>query len=126
MEGERAGGAVIGFDAEGIRFAQCRVVENLNTLAPFSCHSVVRYASVTKHAFCAMVLAHPHLIGLEDRLGDHLPELQEPLASVTVGRALDMSGGLPDVRECLSLLGLSVYTETQAKDLLSFARDRRV
>ncbi|MDO1584168.1 serine hydrolase domain-containing protein [Rhizobium oryzicola] len=121
------GGAVIGFDAEGIRFAQCGGVENLNTLAPFSCHSVVRYASVTKHAFCAMVLAHPDLISLEDRLGDHLPELQEPLASVTVGRALDMSGGLPDVRECLSLLGLSVYTETQAKDLMSFvARQTRL
>lgn len=80
---------------------------------PFTPQSVVRYASVTKHAFCAMVLAHSDLIGLDDPLGKHLPELQTPLRDVTVGQALDMSGGLPDTRECLSLLGLSVYTETE-------------
>src|SRR6218665_1217711 len=90
------GGAVIGFDAKSIRFALAGGLESLSTLAPFTPKSVVRYASVTKHAFCAMVLAHPELISLNDRLGDHLPELQEPLAGVTVGRALDMSGGLPD------------------------------
>lgn len=114
------GGAVIGFDARAIRFAEAGGVESLATLTPFTSRSVVRYASVTKHVFCAMVLAHPDMISLEDRIGDHLPELQEPLASVTVGRALDMSGGLPDTRECLSLLGLSVYTETKAGPLIDF------
>lgn len=124
---DQPGGAVIGFDGNGIRFVEAGGVESLSTLAPFTAASVVRYASVTKHAFCAMVLAHPDLIGLDDRLGDHLPELQEPLASVTVGRALDMSGGLPDTRECLSLLGLSVYTETKAAPLLDFlARQTRL
>jgi CubicO group peptidase (beta-lactamase class C family) len=121
------GGAVIGFDKDGFRFAHAGGVESLSTLAPFTARSVSRYASVTKHAFCAMVLSHPDVIGLDDRLGGHLPELQEPLASVTVSRALDMSGGLPDTRECLSLLGLSVYTETKAGPLLDFlARQTRL
>ncbi|MDE1157431.1 MAG: serine hydrolase [Neorhizobium sp.] len=124
---DEPGGAVIGFDGNSIRFAIAGGVESLATLAPFTPKSVVRYASVTKHAFCAMVLAHPHLISLDDRLGDHLPELQEPMASVTVGRALDMSGGLPDTRECLSLLGLSVYTDTKSGPLLDFlARQTRL
>ena len=114
------GGAVIGFDESGIRFSHARGVESLSTLTPFSADSVVRYASVTKHFFCAMVLQHEDAINLDDRLGQHLPELASPLADVTFGQALDMSGGLPDTRECLSLLGLSVYTETQAAPLLAF------
>ncbi|MBB4955891.1 CubicO group peptidase (beta-lactamase class C family) [Agrobacterium vitis] len=114
------GGAVLGFDQNGIRFALSGGAESLSTGQAFTSKSVVRYASVTKHAFCTLVLRHPDLIGLDDTLGSHLPELQEPLASVTVGRALDMSGGLPDTREALSLLGLSVYTETQSAALLEF------
>ncbi|OOG69035.1 serine hydrolase domain-containing protein [Sinorhizobium sp. A49] len=114
------GGAIIGFDDSGIRFSHAHGVESLSTLAPFSTESVVRYASVTKHFFCAMVLQHEDIIKLDDRLGQHLPELAPPLADVTVGQALDMSGGLPDTRECLSLLGLSVYTETEAAPLLEF------
>ncbi len=117
---DEPGGAVIGFDIDGIRFAEAGGVESLSTLAPFTAASVVRYASVTKHAFCAMVLAHSDKIGLDDPLGRHLPELQSAFRDVTVGRALDMSGGLPDTRECLSLLGLSVYTETKAGPLLEF------
>ncbi|UIK07828.1 serine hydrolase domain-containing protein [Neorhizobium galegae] len=117
---DQPGGAVIGFDANGIRFAEVGGVGSLSTMAPFSAETVVRYASVTKHAFCAMILSHPEAISLDDTLGQHLPELQEPLASVTIGRALDMSGGLPDTRECLSLLGLSVYTETKAGPLMEF------
>lgn len=124
---DQPGGAVIGFDESGIRFAEAGGVENLSTMVPFTADTVVRYASVTKHAFCTMVLSHPDAISLDDRLGAHLLELQEPLASVTVGRALDMSGGLPDTRECLSLLGLSVYTETKAGPLLDFlARQTRL
>ncbi|OLP46253.1 serine hydrolase domain-containing protein [Rhizobium oryziradicis] len=114
------GGAILGFDQDGIRFALCGGAESLSTGKAFTSKSVVRYASVTKHAFCTFVLTHPDLISLDDTLGSHLPELQEPLARVTVGRALDMSGGLPDTREALSLLGLSVYTETQAPALLEF------
>lgn len=114
------GGAVIGFDLSGIRFCRSGGVESLSTLAPFTSQSVVRYASITKHVFCAMVLENSDVISLDDQLSKHLGELQSPLAELTVGQALDMSGGLPDVRECLSLLGLSVYTETKAAPLLTY------
>ncbi len=114
------GGSVVGFDLSGLRFACSGGVESLATYTPFSPKSVVRYASVTKHVFCAMVLENNHLIALDDPLGKHVAELQSPLRDVTVGQALDMSGGLPDVRECLSLLGLSVYTETHAAPLLDY------
>ncbi len=114
------GGAIIGFDLSGIRFKSSGGVESLSTRAPFTSESVVRYASVTKHVFCAMVLQNSDVISLDDPLSMHLEELQSPLADLTVGQALDMSGGLPDVRECLSLLGLSVYTETKAEALLSY------
>ncbi|MBZ7925152.1 beta-lactamase family protein [Ensifer adhaerens] len=117
---DEPGGAVIGFDASGICFAHAAGAESLATFAPFTVDSVVRYASLTKHVFSAMVLAHADIIGLGDPLGQHLPELRSPLAEVTVGQALDMSGGLPDTRECLSLLGLSVYTETKAGPLLEY------
>jgi CubicO group peptidase (beta-lactamase class C family) len=81
---------------------------------------VVRYASITKHVFAAMALRHDDKITLDDRLGAHLPSLKRPMADVTVGRALDMTGGLPDARETLSLLGLSVHTATEAKPILDF------
>lgn len=117
---DEPGGSIVGFDQTGIRFSQAGGVESLATKAPFTALSVVRYASVTKHVFSAMVLRNSNLIALDDPLGKHVTELQSPLAEVTVGQALDMSGGLPDVRECLSLLGLSVYTETKAGPLLDY------
>lgn len=117
---DEPGGVIIGFDLDGVKFAYAGGLESLATGVPFTANTVVRYASITKHLFCAMVLSHSDVISLDDRLGDHLPELQSPLADVTVGRALDMTGGLPDTRECLTLLGLSVYTQTEANQLLDF------
>ena len=88
---DEPGGCVVGFDLSGIRFAHAGGVESLSTLAPFSSRTVARYASLTKHVFCAMVLAHGDVMGLDDPLGEHLPELQSRLRDVTVGQALDMS-----------------------------------
>lgn len=117
---EEPGGAIVCFDANGVQFAHAGGLESLSTRTAFSADTVVRYASVTKHVFCAMVLQHSDIIKLDDRLGQHLPELKAPLSEVTVGQALDMTAGLPDTRECLTLLGLSVYTETEAKRLMEF------
>lgn len=117
---DQPGGAVILFDQNGLRASRAAGVESLATAAPFSVDSVVRYASVTKHVFASFVLAHPEVIGLDDPLGTHLPQLAPATAAVTVGRALDMSGGIPDTRECLTLIGHSIFTETKAPDLLNF------
>ncbi|AWM85859.1 serine hydrolase [Microvirga sp. 17 mud 1-3] len=117
---EGPGGAIVLFDAKDIKIEACGGLESLATGTPFSSGSVVRYASITKHIFAAMALSHGSKLTLEDRLGTHLPNLRSPMADVTVGRALDMTGGLPDVRDTLSLLGLSVYTATDAQPILEF------
>ena len=117
---DEPGGAIIVFDDSGPKVVSSGGVESLATRTPFTAESVVRYASVTKHAFAAMALSHGDVMALDDPLSHHLPELQAPLADVTVGQALDMTGGLPDVRECLTLLGLSVFTETKSGPLLDF------
>lgn len=114
------GGAVVLFDADGLRAHGCSGVESLATGAPIGIDSIMRCASVTKHVFASFVLAHPQVIGLDDPLGRHLPQLAPAPAAVTVGRALDMSGGLPDTRECLTLIGQSIFTQTAAPDLLAF------
>ncbi|MGO1163232.1 serine hydrolase domain-containing protein [Brucella pseudogrignonensis] len=117
---DEPGGVIIGFDLDGVKFAYAGGLESLSTGIPFTANTVIRYASITKHIFCTMLLRHSDLIALDDRLGEHIPELQMPLADVTVARALDMTGGLPDARECLTLLGLSVYSHTNAASLMEF------
>ncbi|WP_347265850.1 serine hydrolase domain-containing protein [Paracoccus sp. (in: a-proteobacteria)] len=114
------GGSVILFDEQGFRAHASGGVESLATGTPIDIDSIMRCASVTKHVFASFVLAHPQVIGLDDPLGRHLPQLAPRTAAVTVGRALDMSGGVPDTRECLTLIGHSIFTQTTAPDLLAF------
>ncbi|MBZ6076975.1 serine hydrolase domain-containing protein [Microvirga puerhi] len=117
------GGAVVVFDEHDFPVEAAGGLESLTTETPFSVESGVRYASITKHILASMVLRHEDKIGFDDRLGDHLAFLKPPMADVTIGRALDMTGGLPDVRETLSLLGLSVHTATEAQPILDFLGD---
>lgn len=115
------GGAIVLFDAHQIHSTHCAGLADLAQQTPFTIDSVVRFASLTKHIFAALVTGPgQHYLSLNDRLADHLPQLQGASGQVTVGQALDMSGGLPDVRETLSLLGLSVFNATSAEALLNF------
>ncbi|MCC3749046.1 beta-lactamase family protein [Rouxiella badensis] len=115
------GGAITLFDSSTLRGEACGGLANLTTGEQFSIDSVVRYASVTKHIFAALALLRSHAgLSTDDPLGQHLPQLKGPMAKVTLGQALDMTGGLPDVRETLSLLGISVYNVTEADALIDF------
>jgi CubicO group peptidase (beta-lactamase class C family) len=117
------GGAITLFDSTKNQAVVCAGLADLARNEPFTADSVVRYASITKHIFAALVLnATDSAIHLDDRLGDLLPELGEQLANVTVGQALDMTSGLPDVRETLGLLGISVNTVSDAQPVLEFIR----
>lgn len=115
------GGAIALFDSETLHSISTGGLADLAQNHAFSSETVVRYASVTKHIFASLVTgaASQHL-SLEDKLVQHLPQLTGENGQVTVGRALDMTSGLPDVRETLSLLGLSVYNATSAASLLDF------
>ena len=76
---------------------------------------------MTKHIFAALALnATGGAIRLDQRLGELLPALQPALADVTVGQALDMTGGLPDVRETLGLLGISLHAVSEAQPVMQF------
>lgn len=114
------GGVILGFDRSGPRFACASGLADLAQGTPFGPETVSRFASITKHALCGLVLSHPEAIALSDPLGAHLPELQPALAAVTVGRALDMTGGLPDTRESLGLLGLSAAAPSGPAELVAF------
>ncbi len=115
------GGAIVLFDAHQIHSTHCAGLADLAQQTPFSADSVVRFASITKHLFAALVTGPGRrYLQLDDKLVQHLPQLTGANGQITVGQALDMSSGLPDVRETLSLLGLSVYNATSAADLLDF------
>jgi CubicO group peptidase (beta-lactamase class C family) len=119
-EGAGPGGAILAFDTRSMPVVVAAGLESLATGAAFGADSVVRYASVTKHVLTTMQRRHADAVGLDDPLGRHLPELRGPMADVTVARALDMTGGLPDVRESLALLGLSIHTATEPAPILDF------
>lgn len=114
------GGAIALFDSESLRSLSAGGLADLAQNTAFDGDTVVRYASITKHIFASLVCgAASQYLGLEDKLARHLPQLTGENGQVSVGRALDMTSGLPDVRETLSLLGLSVYNATSAASLLA-------
>ncbi len=100
------GGAILVFDRSGYRFSVSGGLGDLAQESAFDENTVVRLASITKHVLAAMVLSAANQIGLEDPLLLHLPELQPEIGMVKVAQALSMTGGLPDLRECLGLQGL--------------------
>lgn len=115
------GGAITLFDSRSLQGHASGGLSNLTTGERFSIDSVVRYASVTKHIFAALALYHSDAgLSLNDTLGQYLPQLKAPMSQVTMGQALDMTGGLPDVRETLSLLGVSVYAASEPDAILEF------
>ena len=83
--------------------------------------TAVRYASVSKHFMAALVLSEGTL-PLDDFLGAHL-KLPPALGGVvTLGRALDMTGGLPDALETFRLLGVPSSATLGRAALFDFVR----
>ncbi|WP_435171493.1 serine hydrolase domain-containing protein [Falsirhodobacter sp. 1013] len=112
------GGAILGFDRNGIHFALTGGVERVGEHKAFTSETVVRWASVTKHVFAAFVLDSG--LPLDAPLGSLLPMHAVP-GAVTVRQALAMQGGLPDTREMLTLLGMGGEVDTRAARLLDWS-----
>jgi CubicO group peptidase (beta-lactamase class C family) len=110
------GGAFVLFDRDGIRAAACGGLASLEHGIPFTPDTPSRYASISKHFLAATLLLED--IPLDATLGALLPGLHPALASVTLGRALDMTGGLPDMMEVLWQQGLP-FTGTISREEIS-------
>ncbi len=112
------GGVILLFDADTIRAEAAGGLASLDLNMPFQPDSAVRYASISKHFFAALLL-RTGAVGLSDALGAHLP-LAHANAAVTIGRALDMTGGLADTMEVAAQLGISGTTTMDREALLAF------
>lgn len=113
------GGAVVLFDAAGPRHEAYAGVASLADRKALGPGTAFRYASISKHMLAALLLRSG--LDLDRPLGDGLPELRPALAGVPLGRALDMTGGLPDLMETAWLLGVPFTAGMDRAALLSFA-----
>ncbi|MBN8896610.1 MAG: beta-lactamase family protein [Rhodospirillales bacterium] len=118
------GGAIRLFDDTSIRAEAFGGLANLELMLPFTASTAVRYASISKHFMAATLLRlqEQGVLSLEDELGRHLSGLADLPAAVPIGRALDMTSGLPDAMETLWLLGVpwtADLSRTALRDFVS-------
>jgi CubicO group peptidase (beta-lactamase class C family) len=112
------GGAVVLFDAAGPRQETYAGFASIANRTPLGPDTALRYASLSKHMLAALLLQSG--LDLERPLGDSLPELRPALAGVPLSRALDVTGGLPDLMETAWLLGVPFTAEMDRAALLAF------
>lgn len=109
------GGAILLFDREKILAEACGGMADLAHGLAFTPDTANRWASLTKHVFCALVLKRG--LDLDAPLGSFLPGISEAVGGVTLGRALDMTSGLPDLGEFFAGLGVSSMTPLRREAL---------
>jgi len=91
------GGAIILLDRDGPTHSACGGLADLNTAQAITPSTAFRWASITKQVLAATTLRAG--LKLEDTLGAHIAELSPGMGAATIGRALDMTSGLPDAME---------------------------
>lgn len=114
------GGAIVLFDRDGVREAASGGFAVIEHRLPFTADTQNRLASISKH-FCATLLLREG-VSLETELGALLPDLPESIARVALGRALDMTGALPDMMEALWQQGTPFTASLGAAEILAAAR----
>jgi CubicO group peptidase (beta-lactamase class C family) len=115
------GGAIVLFDRDGVRDHACGGLASIEHALPFTPDTTNRYASISKHILATLLLKAD--IPLDATLGSLLPDLPPAVAAVTLGRALDMTGAIPDMMELFWQRGIP-YTATLSADEI-FAALRR-
>ncbi|RYE30429.1 MAG: class A beta-lactamase-related serine hydrolase [Hyphomicrobiales bacterium] len=114
------GGAVVLFDRDGVREAFAGGLASIEYGVPFTPQTPNRLASISKHVLAVALLRAG--IPLDRPLGHWLSELPAPLAEVEFGRALDMTGALPDMMECLWQQGVPFTATLSAEEVFALAR----
>jgi len=107
------GGAVVLFDRDGVREAFAGGFASIDYGVPFTPQTPNRLASISKHVLAVALLKAG--VPLDAPLGHWLKDLPAPLAEVAFGRALDMTGALPDMMEVFWQQGVP-YTATLSAD----------
>lgn len=107
------GGAIMLFDADGLRGSACGGLASIEQGVPFTPSTTTRLASLSKHFLAATLLRNR--IPFAMPLGELLPELGGEIAALPLARALDMTGALPDMMETLWQLGVP-YTAGLDRD----------
>lgn len=113
------GGAIVLFDAQENQAAAAGGLADLSHELAFSVETPIRLASISKQFLASLLLTDTPL-QLSDTLGQHLM-LPKAVAGVTIGQALDMTGGLPDLVETLWLLGVPPSTAMNRHRLMDAA-----
>lgn len=113
------GGAIVLFDREGVRESASGGFAVIEHRLPFTPDTQNRLASISKH-ICAAVLLREG-VPLEATLGSALPELPGALGAVPLGRALDMTGALPDMMEALWQQGTPFTASLSAAEIFAAA-----
>ncbi|KAA2213654.1 serine hydrolase [Teichococcus oryzae] len=93
------GGAIVLFDSGGPVQAVAGGLASLEHGLAFTPDTPNRYASISKHFLAATLLLEG--VPMEAPLGALLPGLPAALAELPLGRALDMTGAVPDAMELL-------------------------
>lgn len=113
------GGAVVLFDRDGVRESFAGGLASIEYGVPFTPQTPNRLASISKHILAVALLRAG--IPLDAPLGHWLKELPAPLAQVEFGRALDMTGGLPDMMECFWQQGVPFTATLNAEEVFALA-----
>ncbi|WPB84975.1 serine hydrolase domain-containing protein [Sediminicoccus rosea] len=121
-------GATIGVTRDGVLLLRRSVgLASLDLHIPLGVASCFRIASVSKQFTCAaiLLLERDGLLGVDDPVRRHLPELPESLDSITLDHLMRNSSGLRDMLELLRLGGADLATHLDAAELdAAIARQR--
>lgn len=113
-------GAAIGVTRDGVLLLRRSVgLASLDLHVPLGVTSCFRIASVSKQFTCAaiLLLERDGLLGVHDPVRQHLPELPESLASITLDHLMRNSSGLRDMLELLRLGGADLTTQVTEAEL---------
>jgi D-aminopeptidase len=113
-------GAAVGVVRDGALLLRRSVgLASIDLHVPLSVTSTFRIASVSKQFTCAaiLLLAQEGLLSAGDPVRQHLPELPEALASITLDHLMRNSSGLRDMLELLRLGGADLATPVTEAEL---------
>lgn len=113
------GGAIVLFGRDGVRESASGGFAVIEHRLPFTPDTQNRLASISKHICAALLLREG--VPLDATLGSFMPELPAALGAVTLGRALDMTGALPDMMEALWQQGTPFTAGLSAGEIFAAA-----